>query len=120
MPHITARFLASGTGTRNLRELLRLQKSQIRTTIAEVLGYPVEDVTFFSSQEDPELTDNALPLEIVIDSGVRTINREQECVDRIKELLVQKIPGLKTYHFGIWLKTHERNEFIEHKPTDEL
>lgn len=118
MPQITARFLASGTGTQNLKDLLRFQKSRIRTTIAEVLGYPAEDVAFYSSVEDPEFTDNALPLEIVIDSGVRTIDQEKECAERIKELLIRRCPGIKTYHFGIWLKTHAKNEFVEHKPVE--
>lgn len=118
MPHITARFLASGIDTRNLKDLLRSQKSRIRTTIAEALGYPAEDVAFYSSLEDPELTDNALPLEFVIDSGVRTIDREEECVKHIKELLLKRIPGLKTYSFGIWLETHAKNAFVEHKPDE--
>ncbi|GEM_PF-3654341 len=115
MPQITARFLANSPDTRNLRDVLKLQKGLIRTTIAEVLGYPAEDVAFYSSQEDPELTDNALPLEIVIDSGVRTIDREEECAERIKELLIRRCAGIKTYNFGIWLKTHAKNAFVEHK-----
>lgn len=118
MPHITARFLTKGVGTRNLKDLIRFQKGRIRTTIAEAMGYPAENVAFYSSPEDPELTDNALPLEIVIDSGVRTIDREKECVDRIKILLLARCPGLKTYHFGIWLKTNTKNEFVEHKPAE--
>lgn len=118
MPHITARFLASGPGTRNLRDLIRLQKGRIRTTIAEAMGYPSEDVAFYSSQEDPQFTDNALPLEIVIDSGVRTLDQEEMIVKRVKELLLRRCPGIKTYHFGIWLKTHAKNEFVEHKPAE--
>ena len=115
MPHIRAIFI----DTPEVREFLKAQKTVIRKTIAHVLGYPYEDVALYPhriSQEDSELADNLLPLEFVVDSGTGSLEMEENCAKQIKMDLLDWCDGADRIHFGLWLVSHGKNAFVEHKP----
>lgn len=115
MPHIHEVFLEDSA----TRDFLRLNKHMIRTTIAELLGYPEEDVALIPNRipkEDIELADNLLPLEFVIDSGTHTLGHEDELAERISRRIVETCYGAHAINFGVWVVSHGKNGFAEHKP----
>lgn len=115
MPHVHALFSNSPV----VRDFLLKHKTLIRTSIAEILGYSEEEVSFIPSRilpEDVELADNLLPLELVVNSGTRTLNRESECANKIRDSIIEKCLGARGINFKVWVVSHSKNGFVEHKP----
>lgn len=115
MPHIRALFI----DTPETRSFLRANKTEIRTVVAEALGYPVADIAVIPepiSGDDLDLGDNLLPLELVINSGTRSIDREDECVAQIRQGVLARCDGAAGIQFGIWLRSHPYNAYIETEP----
>lgn len=114
MPHIQVLFIEQP----EVRNFLRKNKSKIRTIIAGVLEYPLEDVAFIPnaiSSENLELADNLLPIEFTVNSGTRTLEREDEYAGKIEQSLIDKFDFLAATNFGVWLISHGKNGFVEHK-----
>ena len=115
MPHIRAVFVDS----QEMREFLRAQKTKIREIVADKMGYPCADVALYPhriSEEEVEFADNVLPLEFVVDSGSRSLGKEDEQAENIRGAILAQCDGAPRVHFGIWIVSHARNGFVENKP----
>ena len=132
MPHVRAIFVDS----HEIREFLRQNKTKVRTIVAQVLGYPIDDVAVIPEPiklEDAELADNILPLEFVIDSGgLKPSGQSREYAPdgharAIKEQIIHECQGdwlrfdkdrskANNINFGVWLRFFEDSSFVEYKP----
>jgi len=116
MPHIRALFV----DTPEVRGFLKAQKTEIRKIVADTIGYPPDEVAIFPesiSVGDFELADNLLPLEFVINSGTRSLDKEDELAEQMKMAILAQCSGAANINFGLWLISHEKNAFVESKPS---
>lgn len=114
MPHVRMLFVDEPP----MREFLRANKGTIAGIVADVLGYPRDEVAVIPNpikQDDMELADNVLPLEIVIDSGTRWVNRADEVPHQIRQRILDECDGAKQINFGVWPRSFQGG-FAEHKP----
>lgn len=114
MPHIRALFIDAP----RVRNFLRIHKTLIRKSIANILGYPEKDVALIPNripEEDVILSDNLLPLEFVIDSGTRALNHENEYADKIRDHILERCSRAREINFGVWIISHSQNGFAEYK-----
>ena len=114
MPHIHALFVEN----EEVKMLLGEQKTAVREIVAKHTGYPLEAVAFIPNmvpRELEDLTENLLPLEFVIDVGLKCAENEERIVAGIKTDLLKL--DFNLINFGIWLRVMETNAFSEHKPS---
>ena len=117
MPHVRGLFVEN----EEMIAFLRANKTKIRTVVSRHTGYAPELIAFIPDMVPRalallDLADNMLPLEFVIDVGVRCAGRTKLINGRIKSQLLSGIEGVGRINFGIWLRTLTDNDFIEHKP----
>jgi hypothetical protein len=102
-----------------VRAFLKKSKAQICATVSRHTGYSVGDIALIPeviSPGDAELAENLLPLELVIDTGIKCAGMTTRCGELIKHTMLTEINGAKDLHFGIWLRSSDDNHYTEHKP----
>lgn len=102
MPHIRVVFPEDPT----VWELVKKHGIAIRDLVAEELGYDPADVAVIPDiirGEDEELLVNPLPLELVIQTGTRTLRKTEQHATNIAAE-IKKLDGFETLDFGIWLQ----------------
>lgn len=115
MPHIRVLFVEDEAW----KALLRQNKTLIREVVAYHTGYALEDVTLIPEMiraDIADLADNLLPIEFVIDAGVKCAGRTEEIIPKIELNLTAAVDTLHGTRFGIWLRTMVDNSYILHSP----
>ena|SRR3989344_6348092 len=119
MPHIHVLLAQSDE---NLKTIVVQCKTAIRRMVAARLGYPPEDIAVIPrlfSAEEMELSDNMLPLELVVDTGTRPAEIGDQTADELRDDILWECIWLRSVNFGIWIKGNKDNGFSEHKPDAE-
>lgn len=115
MPHTHAIF----EDCPYMRTFIKSNKTTIRQVVADVTGYKLSEVAFFSTpirEEDMELTDNLLPLELVIDAGEGWHKYgDSSAVRTMVNLILERCPGADAMHFSVWPRAL-KSYFSEYKP----
>lgn len=102
MPHIRMVFPEDPT----VRELVKRHGATIRDLVAEELDYDPADVALIPEiihDEDKELLVSPLALELVIQTGTRTLGKTERHVKKIVAE-IKKLNGFETLDFGVWLQ----------------
>ncbi len=116
MPHIYPIYRQGGIW---IRTILKNNKTKIRELVAQRFGYEMNDIALIPRpivDDDIELSDNILPLEFVIDIGSRMVGKTDEVMMNDLKTDFCGIGSLNEINFGIWVRSFEHSNFIEHKP----
>ena len=114
MPHIIPVFPEDPA----IRALIVEHKTTLREIVADVLGYEFDEVAVkpdMIRKEDMDMADNLLPLEFVVDAGLRPITSLKDVVAAIRQRIVRQISAFGQVNFGVWPKASP-SEFAEHRP----
>ncbi len=117
MPHIRAIFPENPT----VRDFLRRHRDMICITVSKVTGYDKSLIAFVPepiSTENMKLASNVLPLELVVEAGVKIADHDtaEKMAAHIKEMILEYCSPSIEINFGVWLRAYHVNGYTEHRP----